>query len=271
MTARAAGGGGAARPRKGDTEALVRAIGHEIGNLLAGIRLLAHVLGRVDAAAADAAQIEGLAARAGGLVGGLASLVGRGGRRAPCRLAPSDVLAALGRATSGAALEGAREIATPGPLPDVLADPDALHHALLGLLRAAQGAQGRRVRVSALPARGGVAFCVSGGVALPLPTPVRAAGKDAPLPSGAELELLVAERLARRDGGRLRRHALADGAAELRLFLPAAPEGRGPVSGDDATRAGGRAPARPGRRRKPAARAGPTRGRASRGPSARST
>jgi len=242
---------------------LVRALAHEIGNLLAGVRLLVHVgaaggAGARGGDAADAGRVDALLAHAGHLLGPIGALLGRGaGARG--RLAARDVLSALARAADGAVDVAAAD----DELPDLVADPDALHHALLGLVQSPPGGASRRPQVSAVRARGGVAFRVALGA--PVPRPSRRDRPSGGLPSGIELAVAVAEALVRRDGGRLRRGPARGGAGEVCLVLPAAPAARAA-----ARPPGAPAPARPGRRPTSAARAGPRRARASRGPSARS-
>jgi len=243
-----------------DVTALVLAICHEVGNLLAAARLAAHLAGR-EPVAPDTApvQIEDLAAEAGALLAQIRPLLAR--RPARTRVAPEQLLKALERALADRAHGDVRlEVKIPRSLPDVDVDPDAFYHGLLTLALGALEAtrpQGR-VRVFAQRADGGVGFVVEddGPPSDPEGSPSRGRG----------LALELVRRVARRCGGRATRRPRRRGT-RIEVWLAAAkPARRASPRGGRAARRGVK---RPGAARTggaaaaggPAAGAGPTPGR----------
>jgi len=176
--------------------ALVLAICHEVGNLLAAVRLAAHLAAREPASSdAGPVQIEDLAAHAGALLAQIRPLLAR--RSAPVRVAPEQLLKALERALAEPAHGEMRlEVRMPRALPDVDVDPDALYNALLTLALVALEATkpDGRVRLSAQRADTGVCFVVEDdGQASDLEdTPGRGRG----------LALQLVRRVAQRCGGK---------------------------------------------------------------------
>jgi signal transduction histidine kinase len=232
---------------------LLPALAHELGNLLAALRLAAH-LGPLEGGAAEreraGLQVEELAAEAGELAALLRPLAGT--RRG--RVVEVDVARAL-EAARGAlgAVAGVERVALRPParaLPRVRVDPDALHHALATLLRAALAASAPGGTVVLSSRRSGASVAVE--MADPAPVARGSALR------GRALRARLADAVLGRSGGRVELAATRTGA-RVRLRLPAAtPPGASPR------------PRRPRPAPRPAARAGPTRGRRRRGPGARS-
>jgi nitrogen-specific signal transduction histidine kinase len=211
-----------ATPRAAD-EALHRALLHEVGNLLAAIRLSAHLLADTDDASErrrGAVEIERLSAQAGELLALVRPLRAvEPGRRV--RVAVADVLAAASRAFDERDAPGAPLTVRPAPrgIPDVRVDPDALHHTLLVLVRAAlQAGARRRVELAAGRRGGCVVFEVSDdGARLPAKRPVVAGASR-----GRELAVRLAAAALRRDRGRVEGVSSARGT-RVRVALPASP------------------------------------------------
>lgn len=149
--------------RAADRE-LLPALAHELGNLLAAMRLAAHLLPHeADPAerAEGARRIEALTAEAGALAALLRPLAGR---RRGCAVAvdAAQSLETLREALCDA--DGAARVEI-RPAPARLAarvDPDALHHALASLVRAALAASPPEalVAVAARRAAGAVVFAI---------------------------------------------------------------------------------------------------------------
>lgn len=186
---------------------LVLALCHELGNLLAGVRLAADLLGRD-----EGARMAGLAARAGSLAGLVPALL-----RAPDAspsLDPALLLEGLRRDLDPSeAVEIAAE--APETLPAVVGDAEALHHLLLAELRAAledvRGTRGGPPRARAASAA--VRLCLertAEGVAVGIERP-GAPPPDEPAvqPSGAALTRAIGASLLGRWSGRV---ALRTGA-----------------------------------------------------------
>jgi C4-dicarboxylate-specific signal transduction histidine kinase len=217
---------GRSRSRAGAGEAysredLVRALCHDVGNLLTAVRLGAHL----HSAEIDETErlslpeeIEDLVARAGALLAHVRPLLA-GPEVAAVPVSPAEVLMALSRALKdrkggGAALS----IARGRSLPDVRVDPDALYHLLLtlvlgsleaadpdGQVRVSAKHQGRRVILSV----------IDNGRQVDLEeirwgTP----------PRGRELAIRVADAVLRSMGGRAAAELQRRGT-RIDLFLPA--------------------------------------------------
>ena len=200
---------------------LVRALCHDVGNLLAAVRLSAHLLSN-DIAEADrlsvSRDIEELAALAGALLAQVRPLLA-GATLSRVRVSPAEVLTALTRALEDRRRGGATlSIARGRNLPDVRVDPDALYHLLLTLVHGSleAAAPKGRVRVSAKhQGRRVILSVIDDGRQVDLDE-IRSGST----PRGRELAIRVADTVLRLMGGRA--------AAELRrrgtridLFLPA--------------------------------------------------
>jgi hypothetical protein len=192
---------------------------HELGNLLAGVRLEAGLL-EPDVAAAelDAAgqRIENASARAGSLLALVRPLL------APESVglavaAPSDVLAGLWSGLD-ANSDGRVQIdlESAADLPPVRLAPEVLHHLLLSAIFCGleAGGRGSRVRVAAAPDGDGVAFAVVDEVR-------EAAGETRAL-CGQPLVFAIAERLLQQAAGRFESTLGEDGTRSAFSF-PEAP------------------------------------------------
>ena len=202
-------------------EDLTRALCHDVGNLLAAVRLSAHLLS-TEIAETDrvsiSRDIEDLAARAGALLAHVRPLLG-GGALARIPVSPAEVLRALARALKDRKMgDVALSIAHGRSLPDIRVDPDALYHLLLTLVRGSleAAAPDGRVRVSAKH--------VGRRVILSVADDGRQVDLDeirgGPTPRGRELAIRVADALLRRMGGRAAAE-LQSGGTRIDLFLPA--------------------------------------------------
>lgn len=185
-------------------EALVLGLCHEIGNILAGARLAAHLVARglAEGDVADAARrIEAETARAGAYLGQIRPLLRVGVSRRP-RVTASEVLAGLERSL-GAAAGGPRQLVIQAPqrVPDLAVDPDALHHVLVALVLSAADVtpSERTVRVSARRREASVVFRIEddGGPLEVGPPPGEAPRRGRPL------VLAAASRIVRGQGGRM--------------------------------------------------------------------
>ena len=185
-------------------EDLVLGLGHEVGNILAGIRLGAHLVARrlFDGDVSDgAARTERETTRAGAYLGQMRPLLVTTRGRRP-RVPVQEVLGALDRSL-GAAAGGPRQLAirTPRGVADLLADPDALHHVLVALVLCAADAtpDGGKVCVSARESGPNVVLRIEddGGPLEAGPPPGQ------PPRRGRPLVLAAAAQIARRQGGRL--------------------------------------------------------------------
>jgi signal transduction histidine kinase len=200
---------------------LVRALCHDVGNLLAAVRLSAHLLSN-DIAETDrvsiSRDIEELAALSGALLAHVRPLLA-GATLSRVRVSPAEVLTALTRALIGRRPGGAAlSVARGRNLPDVRVDPDAFYHLLLTLVHGSleAAASGGRVRITAKHQGRRVIFSVlDDGPPVDLEEIRRGS-----TPRGRELAIRVADAVLRLMGGRA--------AAELRrrgtridLFLPA--------------------------------------------------
>ena len=212
------------RPASGgrsDNEDLVRAICHDVGNLLAAIRLSAHLLS-TDIPEADrvsiSRDIEDLVGQAGALISHVRPLLGKTSvARVPVPL--GEVLVAVSSALKDRKGGGpALSIGNGRNLPDVRVDPDALYHVLVTLVRGSleAAAPDGQVRVSAKHrGRRVILSVVDDGRQLDLPEIRRG-----PTPRGRELAVRVADRVLRLMGGRAAA-ALRRRGSRIDLFLPA--------------------------------------------------
>ncbi len=201
---------------------LVRALCHDVGNLLAAVRLSAHLLAN-DIAETErlsvSRDVEDLAARAGALLAQVRPLLA-GATLARVRVSPAEVLMALTRALKDRRTGGATlSIARGRKLPDVRVDPDALYHLLLTLVHGSldAAAPNGRVRVSAKHQGRRVILSVSDdGRQVDLDELRRGS-----TPRGRELAIRVADAVLRRMGGRAAAELQRRGT-RIDLFLPAA-------------------------------------------------
>lgn len=265
---------GAAAATGAQRDRLVLALCHELGNLLTGIRLSAHVVARSQRGAGEARdvlEIEDLAAHAGVLLAQIRPLLDGVASR-PVRVAPVAVLEAVERALVGSPVRERLEVAAVPPLPDLAVDPDAVQHTLLSIVRAACSLLGPsgRIVVSAEPAGRRVALRVRDDAPVGSEPPPRPGA----LRRGRDLTLAVAREIVERSGGSLRVRLLTgsprgrSAGTEIALLLPIADEGKADGA---STPRGVRSAGAAGRGRGQAVPAGPKRGRASRGPSGRSS
>ena len=200
---------------------LVRALCHDVGNLLAAVRLSAHLFSN-DIAETDrlsiSRDIEELAALSGALLAHVRPLLA-GATLSRVRVSPAEVLTALTQALTDRRVGGAAlSIARGRNLPDIRVDPDALYHLLLTLVHGSleAAAPGGRVRVAARhQGRRVILSVIDDGRQVDLDE-IRCGST----PRGRELAVRVADAVLRLMGGRA--------AAELRrrgtridLFLPA--------------------------------------------------
>lgn len=138
--------------RSAPADSLVRPLCHEIGNLLAAIRLSAHLLeGEQHPSAAEpertCREIQSLAAQAGALLAQMRPLL-EGSRDARTRVTTASLLASVARAVEGEVPRGVRlQVARGRGLPDVRIDTEALHDLLVALLRDACEASPERGHV----------------------------------------------------------------------------------------------------------------------------
>jgi nitrogen-specific signal transduction histidine kinase len=204
-----------------DPNDLIRALCHDVGNLLAAVRLSAHLLS-IEIPEEDrlsiSRDIEGLVAQAGALLAHVRPLQsGANVSRVPVSL--REVLSALSGALKDRRMGSvALSIANGRNLPDVRVDPDALFHLLLTLVRGSLEAAvpDGKVRVTAEHrGRRVILSVIDDGRQLDLDEI-----RHGSAPRGRELAVRVADAVLRPMGGRA--------AAELRrrgsrvdLFLPA--------------------------------------------------
>lgn len=199
---------------------LVAALCHDVGNLLAAVRLSAHLLS-VDNAETDristSGDIEDLAVLAGALLAHVRPLLA-GATIARVPVSPAEVLMALTRALKDRDLGGAAlSIARGRNLPDVRVDPDALYHLLLTLVHGSlAAAPDGRVRVSAKHIGRRVILSVSDDGRQVDLDEIRGGST----PSGRELAIRVADAVLRLMGGRASAELQRRGT-RIDLFLPA--------------------------------------------------
>jgi C4-dicarboxylate-specific signal transduction histidine kinase len=191
---------GSARGSK-SRAALVTAVAHEVGNLLAAVRLSAHLLPHAPEArerARGARQIEQLAAQAGEILAQLRPLLATG-RRGAGTIPVAEVLEGMRRALADEpGVERLQLKALPRGLPDLRADADALLRVLLTLARGAldaspEGAVTLRVRRT-----GRVLVFELADSGRDFGTTPRGA-----VPGGRALAVRLADAVLRGDGGRV--------------------------------------------------------------------
>lgn len=214
-------------PQAPSREDLLGSLVHEVGNLLAGLRLSVHLL-RGDLAASEtgtmAEEAERLTVLAGALVAASRPLLGElPGHQVS--ISPGALLAGAARSIEEVLLPGSKlRVGRGRGLPHVRADPEAVHHLLVLLaagaaseaaprplsLRLLASEQGRRVILSV----------VDDGPALARSKPAR------PGRRGRELWFSVADQVLRAGGGRLQ-VVLQPRGTRVDLLLPALPAGGG--------------------------------------------
>ncbi|HVP31436.1 MAG TPA: ATP-binding protein [Myxococcota bacterium] len=198
---------------------MLRAICHEVGNLLAASRLTAHLIARDagDPETVTASRtIEDLAAQAGSLLAHVRLLVADS--PAPrVRIAPRDLLEAVQRAQPGRTAGGGLQLT--GRIPAgiaIEADADAVNHALCSLVDAAREAAGAggKVELGLERARDTARFVVTDDG-----PPFDAAAGEASMKRGRNLVIALARLVARKQGGDLlvRR---TRGSTQVRLEIP---------------------------------------------------
>ena len=200
---------------------LVGALCHDVGNLLAAVRLSAHLLSTDNAETeriSTSRDIEDLAALAGALLAHVRPLLaGASIVRVP--VSPAEVLMALTRALKDRNIGGAAlSIASGRNLPDVRVDPDALYHLLLTLVHGSleAAAPKGRVRVSAKHQGRRVILSVSDDGRQVDLDEIRSGST----PRGRELAIRVADAVLRLMGGRASAELQRRGT-RIELFLPA--------------------------------------------------
>ena len=189
----------------------VVALAHEVGNLLAAVRMSAHLMPDAPAAErrAAAAELERWVAHAGELLALARPVVGasRAGRT---RVSVAEVLAGVGHVLlEPDELSGSLEIAAPPRgVPDLRVDLDALHHVLRVLVRTLRATQGEGAITLRAGRRGGrVDFLVESDASRP--------GR------GVALAITIADAALRPDGGRVTQDATRRGT-RYRVSLPPA-------------------------------------------------
>jgi hypothetical protein len=182
---------------------LVAAVCHEIGNLLAGARLLA-----AEGESDPGGRIARSLGRAGALVALLPSLLPAWPPRgAGAATEPLEVLSGLWRGIDAADETRLRiELRSAVDLPSVALDAETLHHLLLAQLLAALDDGAREVSVAASAAPGAVRFRIRG---------------LAPDPATGSLLRGVAEAILGPLGGRIERFD-APPAPGVELWVPRA-------------------------------------------------
>jgi len=202
-------------------EGLFRALCHDVGNLLAAVRLSAHLLANhihEKDRASISRDIEDLAAQSGALLAHVRPLLA-GATLARVPVSPAEVLMALTRALEDREMGGATlSIAQGRNLPDVRVDPDAVYHLLLTLVRGSleAAAPDGRVRVSAKhQGRRVILSVVDNGRPVDLDEIRRGS-----TPRGRALAVRVADAVLRRMGGRATAELQRRGT-RIDLFLPA--------------------------------------------------
>ena len=206
----------AERPDPTEAARIVRSLGHEVGNLLAAIRLSAHLLASdaEERHAEACGEIQDLAARAGALLAHLRPLLGGAADIDRSRLTAREILDGLARtlAEHGPRVKVA---GTSEELGSVRADADALHHVLLMLVRGAleRSRPSGVVQVSA-ERRGEEVVLVLDDEGCD------AEGIEEEASAGRGLDLRIAEAVLSRDDGRLELKRLEPGT-RVEVALPA--------------------------------------------------
>ena len=219
---------------------LVRALVHEVGNLLAAARISGHFLGTELSAGereSMSRDAERLTSQAAALLGQIRPLTeGSADRRARVKVAA--LLRGLAEALEGAIADEQLRVATGRGLPEVRVDSDAIHKVLVGLVTAAVSESGdARVRVTARAEGSRVILAVIDELsAIDLPKqPALHALRS------RELGVVLADAVLRNMGGRARLAPRRRGN-QVELSLPAV---RAPSPGVRRPRAGRGAPRRP--------------------------
>ncbi len=184
------------------SQELLLALCHEVGNLLAAVRLHSHLLDED-----SAAQISQLAGRAGSLVALVRPLLTPAPERS-APLAPRAVLAGLRRGLDDSdAVQVRIDVESAADLPDVAIDGETLHHLLLAQILAALEERGTAApfRVAAEALGDGVAFVVADG-------PSAEAESEAPELRGRALGRALAQTILGTRGGRVEIQRRPDGA-----------------------------------------------------------
>lgn len=214
-------------PRTHDREDLLGSLVHEVGNLLAGIRLSAHLL-RGDLPARERASMaeeaERLSVLAGSLVAASRPLLGElPGQRV--RVSPGALLAGAARSIEELLLPGSKlRVARASGLPHLRTDPEAIHHLLILLAAgAASEAAPAPIRLRLLAAAEGRRVVLS--VVDDGPRLTRSAHPERPARRGRELWLSVADAIVRLGGGKVR-VLLQPRGTRVDLLLPASASGR---------------------------------------------
>ena len=219
---------------------LVRALLHEVGNLLAAARMSGHFLGTEltkPERAAMSRDVERLTSQAAALLGQMRPLTeGASDRRTRVKVAA--VLHGLASAVEGAMPDDRFRVASGRGLPEVRVDAGALQHVLVALATAAVGDSkpGGRVRVTARAEGARVILAVideAPGIELP--------AEASRALRGRELGLMLADAILRTMGARVRMAPRRRGN-QVELLLPAVRTANG---GARRPRAGRGAPRRP--------------------------
>jgi len=205
--------------RRDARNALQVAVAHEVGNLLAAMRLSAYLLPAADARerARGARQIEQLAAQAGELLAQVRPLLSDS--RSGAAVAPAGVLEGVRRALADAPGSERLDVRpAPRGLPDVRVDPDALLHALLTLVRGALEAvvDGGRVLLRAGRSGRRISFEITDTGRPFEPAPPRT------LPRGRALAVRLAGAALRGEGGAAEARPGRRGTRVRVLVAPAA-------------------------------------------------
>lgn len=200
---------------------LVFAVCHELGNLLAGTRLEASLIGsaaEAEACARAVQRIESASARAGALLAAIRPLLDPGVVEI-VDVDPLDVLAGL-RSGLDMSVDSRvdLELKSAVELPRVRVAAEPLHHLLVNAIYHGleAGGEGERVRVRADADGEQVAFAVIDGGPFP------AAGGATAL-NGRSLLLAITERLTAAGGGRVDVSAHSDGTRWAVAFPAVAP------------------------------------------------
>lgn len=237
----------AATVRSVDPARLVRPLCHEVGNLLAGIRLSAHLLREGldgEEGGRTARGVELLAAQAGGLLAQIRPLVASD-PESRVRVTTASLLASVRRAVEGELPEDVRlRVGAGRGLPDVRVDTEALHHLLVTLLLgAAEARPAGRLRLEAAAQGRRVVLSVSDDGP---PVVLREAAPESA--RGRALAVRVAAAVVKASGGSVRLACGARRGNRVELHLPAAaaprrgagsraPGARGRLRGGKAPRA----------------------------------
>jgi C4-dicarboxylate-specific signal transduction histidine kinase len=179
--------------------AMLKAVAHEVGNLLAAVRLSAHLLPHAPEArerARGARQIEQLAAQAGEILAQLRPLLARSGGT-PGAIPTAEVLEGVRRGLADGPSAGRFEVLpAPRGMPDLRADADVLLHVLLTLVRGAlEASPGGKVTLRVRRSDRHAVFEITDSG-----RPLEATPRGA-LPCGRALAVALARAALQRDGG----------------------------------------------------------------------